>query len=99
MLKVDGLAAAGAVEIDDVECARASGDPPPGSLERIGVINGLRVEVALRQPHGLAVEDVDRRQEDHAPAEAVVAACAACPPHMRTKLPSIRRPCAEDFSG
>ena len=39
--------------------------PTPGGVERIRVVGGLLVEIAAGQSHGLAVQDVDRGQQDH----------------------------------
>ena len=98
VLEVRRRAGARAVEIDNVEIASPVLDPAPRGIERVGVVHGPGVEVALREPDGLAVEDVDRRQQDHARAASarVVLLCAA---HSALKLASIRRPSAEDFSG
>ena len=63
-----GRAGAGAVEVDDVQEARARGDPGLGGLQRVVVVVGRVLELALDQPDGLAVHDVDRRVEDHATA-------------------------------
>ncbi len=68
MLEVRRGAAPGAVEVDDVQRPRAVVDPALGGVERVGVVDGLRVEVPLVEAHRLAVEDVDRRQQDHARA-------------------------------
>ena len=83
------LAGAGAVEVDDVQEARAGADPRAGGLERVVVVRRRVLEVALDQAHRLAVHDVDRRVEDHATATAASAA----------KLRSMRSPSREDFSG
>src|SRR5262249_24744478 len=63
--------------------------PPPGGVERVRVVLGAGVELAAGESHGLAVEDVDRRQEDHAATRA----------HSAAKLSSMLRPALEDFSG
>ena len=54
-----------AVEVDDVQEARARLDPRARGLERVVVVDGLGVEVALHEAHRLAVGDVDRGVEDH----------------------------------
>ena len=68
--------------------ARAGLHERAGGLERVVRVDGLVVEVALAQPHGLAVADVHRRQEDHAARGA-----------SETKFSSSRRPSGPDFSG
>ena len=82
-----GLARARAVEVDDVEVARARLDPRAGRLERVVVVDGLGVEVPVREPHGLPAADVDRRVEDHAATGRA------------TKLRRSASPSSEDFSG
>ena len=84
VLEVGGLARACAVEVDHVQEARARLHERARGLERIVGVDGLLVEVTLAQPHGLAVADVDRRQEDHWSA---------------TKFLSSRSPSGPDFSG
>ena len=59
------LAGAGAVEVDDVEEARAGVDPRLGRLDRVVVVDGLVLEATLDEADGLAVEDVDGGIEDH----------------------------------
>ena len=80
-------AGAGAVEVDDVQVARARLDPRPRGLQRIVVVDGLRVEVAVREPHGAPAADVDRGVEDHAATWA--------PANVRSSA----SPSSEDFSG
>ena len=63
-----GEPGAGAVEVDDVQEARAGLDPRARGLQRRVLVDGRLVEVALDQAHGLALGDVDRRVEDHAAA-------------------------------
>ena len=63
--------------------------PAPRGVDRVGVVGGLALVVALQQPHGLAAADVDRRVEDHAGTDAQTPA----------KLESSRSPAALDFSG
>ena len=98
VLEVDGGAAARAVEVDDVQHARAVARPALRGLQGIGVVDGLLVEVAAGQPHRLALEDVDRRQQDHARAETPApptrraAGCQSSSQHS-TKLRSMRSPC------
>ena len=74
--------------------ARAGLDPAPRGLERVVAVDGLRVEVALHEAHGLAVEDVDRR--DRGRATHAVAPTRA---QIAAKFSSSRSPCVEDFSG
>ena len=62
--------------------ARALLDPGARRLQRRVAVDGLLGEVALAQPHRLAVEDVDRRVEDHARAPTgrrSPRSCAAAP--------------------
>ena len=83
---VDRLRRAGAraVEVDDVQEARARLDPRLRGGQRVVVVDGLVLEAALDEAHRLAVEDVDGRVEDHAAA---------------TKFASSASPSREDFSG
>src|SRR6185312_4818820 len=92
MLQVRGSAVARAVEIDDVQPAGTALDPRARRGQRLGVVDRLLREVALREPHGLAAADVDGRVEDHA-------ATARSRSHVALKLASRRRPALEDFSG
>src|SRR3954453_5604387 len=46
--------------------ARPGVHPGARGLERRVLVDGLLVEIALDQPDGLAIRDVDRRVEDHA---------------------------------
>jgi hypothetical protein len=92
MVEVRGLAFARAVEVDDVQVARAGFDERAGGLERVVGVDGLVLEAPLAQPDGLAVADVDRRQQDHAATDAPARQRAA-------KLRSSRRPSGPDFSG
>ena len=55
----------GAVEVDHVQPLCAAVDPALGGVERVGVVGGLGVEVALAQPHGAAAADVDGGVEVH----------------------------------
>ena len=82
-------AALGAVEVDDVQPARAGLDPRAGGVEWIVVVDGLVLEAALAQAHRAALEDVDGGIEVHARTVA----------HAAVKLPSRARPAREDFSG
>ena len=45
--------------------AGPGGHPAARRVQRVGVVLGALVELALGQPDGLALEDVDRREEDH----------------------------------
>jgi hypothetical protein len=58
------------VEIDDVQLARAGGHPAARRQDWIGVVDRLGVEITPQQADRLAVQDVDRRQQDHARARA-----------------------------
>ena len=84
-MQVGRLALARAVEVDDVQEARARLDERARGLERVVGVDRLVVEVPLAQPHRLAVADVHRRQENH--------------PASETKFFSSRRPSGPDFSG
>ena len=53
---------------------------------RLFVVDGLARVVALDEPYTAPIADVDRREEDHAPA-------------ARTKFDSNARPASPDFSG
>ena len=46
--------------------SRPFAGPARGRVDRVGVVGGLALVVALQQPHRLAAADVDRRVEDHA---------------------------------
>src|SRR3954452_7400390 len=81
------LALLGAVEVDDVQVARAGVDPALGRLQRVVVVGGGVLEAALDEPHGAAAVDVDGRVEDHAATPTLA------------KLRSSARPSREDFSG
>jgi hypothetical protein len=99
MLEIDRSSGARPVQIDDMKRTRSGGNPAPGRLERIVVIHGLGVELPAREPNGPALQDVDRRQKDHAAAAAERGCTGARSPQKATKLRSIRSPCAPDFSG
>ena len=92
VIEVHGVAAARAVEVDDVQLARARIYPPPRGVERVGVVDGLLIELALGQAHGLALEDVDGGEQDHARAPAT-------PAQIATNPSSMRSPFSDDFSG
>ena len=80
-----------AVEVDDVQEARARLDPRARRLQGRVAVDGLLGEVALDQAHGLALGDVDGRVEDH----------AGCHPRAQRGevRAAARSPAAEDFSG
>src|SRR4051794_3939004 len=84
------LALLGAVEVDDVQVARARVDPAPRGLERVVVVGRGVLEAALDEPHRPAAHDVDRRVEDHAATGWV---------GTDMKLRSSASPSREDFSG
>ena len=75
--------------------AGAPRGPFPRGRRAVARVLLLRVEVALHQAHGAAVEDVDRRVEDHA-ADARTGRPRGA---VRAKLASSRSPPREDFSG
>ena len=51
------------VEVDDMEPGRTLGDEPRRDGDRIGLVGGLALEVALAQPDHPSLADVDRRQQ------------------------------------
>ena len=67
-LEVLRLTRLGAVEVDDVQELGPFAGPALRRVDRVGVVGGLALVVALQQPHRLAAADVDRRVEDHAAA-------------------------------
>ena len=79
------------VEVDHVEELGPFAGPARRRVDRVGVVGGLALVVALQQPHRLAAADVDRRVEDHAARTAWRRSPA--------KLESSRSPAALDFSG
>ncbi len=72
------------IEVDDVDPRGAAPGEPRRQLQRVAVAR-LAIEVALGQPHGSAVAQIDRRVEDHAASA--------------TKFDSRARPLRPDFSG
>jgi hypothetical protein len=91
VLEVRRGAGASAIEIDDVQCPGARVDPAARGIERIGVVHGSLLEVPPGQAHRLAVEDVDRRQQDHA-RRAAAGPATPPPAHRPTKFSSIASP-------
>ena len=85
VVEVPGLARPRAVEIDHVEPGRALPLPAHGGDHGVVLERGLAVVVALHQPDGAAVADVDCGVEDQA--------------QMRVKFSSNARPAELDFSG
>jgi hypothetical protein len=83
-------AAARAVEVDDVQEARAGLDPCARRLQRRVAVDRLLVEVAPDEADGLTLGDVDRRVEDHR---------AGVRAQIAVKLRSSASPWVEDFSG
>ena len=63
--------------------------PARSGGQRVGVIRGLALVVALDQPHGMAASDIDCRIEDQAGTGEQIAA----------KFASSRKPAELDFSG
>ena len=63
VLEVAGLAAAGGVEVDDVDPARSGRLERAGDGDRVVGVHGLGGVVALHQAHGLPAPQVDRRIE------------------------------------
>ena len=86
VVEVGGLALAGAVEVHHVQVARARLHERARGLQRVVRVHGLLVEVALAQPHGLAVADVHRRQQDHAGTAQSAAKLAQQPQAVRPGL-------------
>ena len=74
--------AADAAWVDDMQRASAGVDPAPCRFERVRVVVCALGEVALKQPDGLAVDDVDRRQQDH--ARSRMARARSSPAHRIT---------------
>ncbi len=65
---------------------------------RVLVVDLLRVEIALDEPHGVAAEDVDRRVEVHRASVAAAALGSSASMQICAKFASSRKPAAEDFS-
>jgi hypothetical protein len=78
-----------AVEVDHVQVVGAGVDPRLRGRQRVVVVDGRLVVVALAQADRAPAEDVDRRVEDHAATRAQTPA----------KLRSSASPSTEDFSG
>ncbi len=89
VLEVLRRARARAVEVDDVKPLGPLVRPALRRVERVGVVRGLALVVALHEPHGLAAADIDCRVEDQAGTGEQIAA----------KFSSSRRPAELDFSG
>jgi hypothetical protein len=85
-MQVDGLALARAVEIHEMQEARARVNERARGLQRVVGVDRLLVEVALAEPHRLPVADVHRREQDHRGASD-------------TKFFNSRSPSGPDFSG
>ena len=66
VLEVLRRAGAGAIEVDDVEPLGPLLGPALRRVERVGVVRGLPLVVALHEPHGMAAPDIDCRVEDQA---------------------------------
>src|SRR5207247_2073362 len=74
-----------AIQVDDVEPARARRLEATSDRHRIVAVHRLAVESALEEPHAAAAAEIDRGIDDHA--------------SWRTKLSSSRRPTCWLFSG
>ena len=85
-----------AVEIDDVQEARAGLDPAARGRQRVLVVDLLGLEIALNEPHGVAAEHVDRRIQLHRRASGRRAAVRR---RCARSWPAGAGPAAEDFSG
>ncbi len=79
-----------------MEVLRTSIGPAPRRIDRIVVVSGFTVVIALGEAHRLAGADVDGRQEDH-PAASLSAPSSSM--QIRAKFSSSRSPAALDFSG
>ena len=88
---VAGHAVARAVEVDDVDPLGARLEELARLGDRVVVVDGHAVVVALGETHGLAAQDVDCGKDDH---RAVPPFSASLP-----KLASRCRPAVDDFSG
>ena len=64
VVEVRGRSLARAVEVDDVQRPGPLLDPAQRRFDRIRVEDGLALVVALDEPHGVTVPDVDRGIED-----------------------------------
>src|SRR5262245_16465778 len=82
-----GPSGARAVEVDDVEPARARGGEPARHRDRIVAVDRLAVEGALPEADAAAAAQVERRIDRHAPRTTP------------TKLSSMRSPTCWLFSG
>ena len=89
-LTVAGRARTSGVEIDDVDPACALGGEELRLGDRVVGVHGLAVVVALVQPHGATVEEVDGGEQFHGqtPCDAAM-----------TKARNSWRPVPPDFSG
>ena len=99
------------IEVDHVEEPRALLLPAARRIQRLGVVDGLVLILAAKQPHRVPAPDVDRRIEDHhqppdarpdgirdgLPASATSSLGRVS--QIRVKLASRRSPAAPDFSG
>jgi hypothetical protein len=86
-LQVDRAPLPRTIQIDHVEEPRALRHPARRGVHGIGVVRGLPLVVAAKQPHRPAAANIDRRIENQAAEQ------------IRVKLDSRRRPAALDFSG
>src|SRR4051794_39145061 len=89
LLQVPRFTFARTVQIDDVKRSRSLLQPAACGVERVVVVGRLTPVVALKQPDGVTIPDVDRRIEDHAGTDAQISA----------KLARTRSPAELDFSG
>ena len=72
LVEVGPGAGTGGIEVHHVDPPRAGGLELARDPDRIVVVDGLRGEVALVQPHAMAVAQVDRGEQlDHGPAQSV----------------------------
>ena len=93
MLQVDRRARVGAVEIDHVQVFRAFHHPAARRRRAGPRRRPSCVEIALHEPHCAAIENVDRRIEDHTGSRGRAAA------QKRVKFPSSRSPWARTSPG
>ena len=78
---------------------RAGVGPAAGGVERVVVVGGLALVIALHQADGAAVEDVDRRDRGSRSPLTRSARSHSATRQICAKFSSIRRPAALDFSG
>ena len=63
--QINRMAGAGTVEVDQVKAAQARIRKTPGNGNGVGIIGGLPGKIAGAQPHTLAIDKVDSRNNFH----------------------------------